>query len=95
MIDEPLLLYIAAMTQVVSATLVLEHEEPGHVIKVQRRVYSISEVLSNSKTHYPQVKATNNITYPSLMASENCRNTWRSLTLCSWQHRAYHQSGDE
>lgn len=29
------------------------------------------------------------------MASENCRNTWRSLTLCSWQHWAYHQSGDE
>ena len=41
---EPLLLYIAATTQVVSATL-----------KVQRPVYFISEVLSDSKTRYPQI----------------------------------------
>ena len=49
---EPLLLYIAATMQVVSATLVVEREEEGHALKVQHLVYFISEVLSNSKTRY-------------------------------------------
>jgi hypothetical protein len=34
--EEPLLLYIAATTQVVSAALVVEWEEEGHTLKVQR-----------------------------------------------------------
>ena len=50
---EPLLLYISATTQVVSTTLVLEREEEGHALKVQRPMYFISEVPSNSKTRYP------------------------------------------
>ena len=50
---EPLLLYITATTQVVSAALVVEQEEEGHALKVQRLVYFISEVLSKSKTCYP------------------------------------------
>ena len=50
-----LLLYIAATTQVVSATLVVEREEEGHAFKVQRPVYFISEVLSDSKTRYSQI----------------------------------------
>ena len=50
---EQLLLYIATTTQVVSAALVVKREEEGHAIKVQRPVYFISEVLSNSKTRYP------------------------------------------
>jgi hypothetical protein len=36
---ETLLLYVVATTQVVSAALVVEREEPGHVYKVQRSVY--------------------------------------------------------
>ena len=52
---EPLLLYIVATMQVVSATLVVEREEVGHALKVQRPVYFISDVLSDSKTHYPQI----------------------------------------
>ena len=50
---EPLLLYIMATTQVVSAALVVEREEEGHTLKVQCPVYFISEVLSNSRTRYP------------------------------------------
>ena len=53
---EPLLLYIAATTQVVNAALVVEREEEGHALKVQRPVYFISEVLSDSKTRYPQIQ---------------------------------------
>ncbi|XP_066354477.1 uncharacterized protein [Miscanthus floridulus] len=53
---EPLLLYIAATTQVVSATLVVELEEEGHALKVQCPVYFVSEVLADSKTRYPQIQ---------------------------------------
>ena len=53
--EEPLLLYIAATTQVVSAALVVEREEEGHALKVQCPVYFIREVLSDSKTRYPQI----------------------------------------
>ena len=52
---EQLLLYIAATTQVVSATLVVEQEEEGHTLKVHYPMYFISEVLSDSKTRYPQI----------------------------------------
>ena len=54
--EESLLLYIAATTQVVSAALVVEREEEGHTLKIQCPVYFISEVLSESKTHYPQIQ---------------------------------------
>ncbi|XP_004986988.2 uncharacterized protein LOC101782568 [Setaria italica] len=48
-LEEPLLLYIAATTQVVSATLIVEREEPEHALNVQRSVYFIREVLSYMK----------------------------------------------
>lgn len=52
---EELLLYISATTNIVSAAIVVEREEEGHLQKVQRSVYIMSEVLSESKTRYPQV----------------------------------------
>jgi hypothetical protein len=54
--EEPMLLYISATTQVVSAVLVVEREEPGRSQKVQRPMYFISEVLSDSKTRYSQMQ---------------------------------------
>ena len=54
--EEPLLLYSASTTQVVSATLVVEQEEEGHALKVQRLMYFISEVLSDSRTRYLQIQ---------------------------------------
>jgi hypothetical protein len=44
-----------ATNRVVSMAVIIEREEVGHVYKVQRLVYFISEVLNESKTHYPQV----------------------------------------
>ena len=46
--NEPLYLYVAATTQVVSAAIVVERQEEGHALPVQRPVYFISEVLSES-----------------------------------------------
>jgi hypothetical protein len=46
---EDLLLYIAATTHVISSAIVVERSEEGHVFGVQRPVYFVSEVLSESK----------------------------------------------
>ena len=50
---EPLLLYVVASNHVVSAALVVEREEPGHHLKVQRPIYFIREVLTDPKVRYP------------------------------------------
>jgi hypothetical protein len=44
-----MLLYVAA-TQVISAALVVERDEPDKVLNVLRPIYFVSEVLSDSKT---------------------------------------------
>jgi len=53
---EPLLLYVASTTQVVSAAVVVEKQEEGHALPVQRPVYFISQVLSESKARYVQIQ---------------------------------------
>ena len=53
--SEELLLYIAATTHVVSTAIVVELPEEGHAYGVQRPVYFISEVLSESKVRYPSI----------------------------------------
>jgi capsular polysaccharide biosynthesis protein len=51
---EALLVYVAATTQVVSVVIVVERQE-GHALLIQRSVYFISEVLSETKIRYPQI----------------------------------------
>jgi hypothetical protein len=53
---EPLYLYVSATTQVVSTVNVVERTEEGHALPVQRPVYYISEVLSETKARYPQIQ---------------------------------------
>jgi hypothetical protein len=43
-------------TQVVSAVIVVERTEEGHALPVQRPVYYISEVLSETKARDPQIQ---------------------------------------
>ena len=72
---ESLLLYIAATTQVVSAALVVEREEEGHALKVQRPVYFSSEVLSDSKTRYSQIQK---LLYAILITKRKLRHYFES-----------------
>jgi hypothetical protein len=66
---EALLIYVAATTQVVSAAIVVERQEEGHALPVQRPVYFISEVLSETKIRYPQIQK---LLYAVIL-------TWRKL----------------
>jgi hypothetical protein len=54
--SEPLYLYVAATTQVVNVVIVVECAEEGHILPVQRPVYYISKVLSETKVWYPQIQ---------------------------------------
>jgi hypothetical protein len=53
---ETLLLYIAATNRVVSTAIVVKREEVGHVYKVQRLIYFISEVFIEPKACYSLVQ---------------------------------------
>ena len=56
MLGEETLLYITATTHIVSTAIVVERKEEGHTYDVQRPVYFISEVLSESKVRYPPIQ---------------------------------------
>ena len=50
---EPLYLYIAARSNVISTALVVERAEEGKMHGVQRPMYYLTEVLTASKQRYP------------------------------------------
>jgi hypothetical protein len=68
---EDMMLYISATSTVVSVVIVVEREEEGYVYKVQRPVYYISEVLTNSKIRYPHVQK---LLYALLITSRKLRH---------------------
>jgi hypothetical protein len=53
---EHLLLYLAVTTHVVSTAIVVERQEDGHAYPVQRPVYLVSKVLSESKARYQPIR---------------------------------------
>ena len=70
-IGEPMLLYIAATHQVVSAVLVVERETDGHKFPLQKPVYYVSTVLTPCKSRYPHYQK---IAYAVFMASQKLRH---------------------
>jgi hypothetical protein len=68
---EQLLLYRAATTHVVSTTIVVERQEDDHAYPVQRPVYFVTEVLSESKARYQPVQK---LLYAVLITSRKLRH---------------------
>lgn len=52
--------------------LVVERADEGHILKVQRTIYFISEVLTESKTRYPRIQK---LLYAVLVAKRNVIHT--------------------
>jgi hypothetical protein len=72
---EPLLLYVAATTQVVSTAVVIERTEDGHTLPIQRPVYFVSEVVSETKVRYPQIQK---LLYALVLTWRSSDTTWRA-----------------
>jgi ribonuclease HI len=72
---EAILIYIAATTQVVSAAIVVERREEGHALLVQRPIYFISEVLSETKIRYPQIQK---LLYAVILTQRKLRHYFES-----------------
>jgi hypothetical protein len=71
---EDMMLYIATTSTVISAAIMVEREEEGHVYKVQRPVYYVCEVQTDSKIRYLQVKK---LLYALLVTSRKLRHYFK------------------
>ena len=62
----------------VSTAIVVEHQEEGHAYGVQRPVYFISEVLSESKVRYPSIQK---LLYGILITSRKLRHYFNEYKI--------------
>ena len=76
-IGEPMLLYIVATHQVVSAVLV-ERDADGHKFPLQKPVYYVSTVLTPCKSRYPHYQK---IAYAVFMASRKPRHYFQECSI--------------
>jgi hypothetical protein len=72
------LLYLAATTHVVSTTIVVERQEEVHAYLVQRPIYFVSKVLSESKARYQPV---HNLLYAVLITSHKLRHYFPEYSI--------------
>jgi hypothetical protein len=75
---EQLLLYLAATTHVVSIAIIVERQEDGHAYQVQRPVYIVSKVLSESKACYQPVQK---LLYAVLITSRKLRHYFQKYSI--------------
>jgi hypothetical protein len=75
---EQMLLYLAATTHVVSTAIIVERQEDGHAYPVQRPVYFVSEVLSESKACYQPVQK---LLYAVLITSRKLRHYFQEYSI--------------
>ncbi|KAK1649723.1 hypothetical protein QYE76_067528 [Lolium multiflorum] len=72
--SEPMLLYLAASNKVVSLVIVVERQEEGHEYGVQRPVYYVIEVLTESKQRYPHFQK---LAYGVFLGSRKLRHYFK------------------
>jgi dsDNA-binding SOS-regulon protein len=75
---EQLLLYLAATTHVVNTAIIVERQEDVHAYPVQRPVYFVSEVLSESKARYQPVQK---LLYAVLITSRKLQHYFQEYSI--------------
>jgi hypothetical protein len=75
---EQLLLYLAATTHVVSTAIIVKRQEDGHAYPVQRSVYFVSKVLSESKACYQPMQK---LPYAVLITSRKLRHYFQQYSI--------------
>jgi hypothetical protein len=75
---EQLPLYLVATTHVISTAIVVERQEDSHAYPVQRPLYFVSEVLSESKERYQPVQK---LLYAVLITSRKLRHYFQEYSI--------------
>ena len=65
----------------IRAMIIVERQKEGHPLPVQRLVYYISEVLSETKTRYPQIQK---LLYTVVLARRKVRHYFGAKLLSSF-----------